>query len=238
MTGTAAEVLHGYCVRHAGDPAPDSSLTGVLGAGVRLLEDDELGLWVSYVEHRPGLAEGHLREHDRVVRSALRSCTPLPLRFGATFSDEAAALVVLRERREQFSVSLSELANRVEMGVRISQVPSSRSTTPDPEPAGAAVNPPRTGREYLEARRREMEAAASAKAAAEQALDRVAAGFADLDLPSRREIVPQERVLGLVAHLVHRQQIGNYRHRVLQLKQTLPDLDLVASGPWAPYSFV
>ncbi len=100
------------------------------------------------------------------------------------------------------------------------------------------MNPPRTGREYLEARRREMEAAASAKAAAEQALDRVEAGFADLDLPSRREIMPQEGVVALVAHLVHRQEIGNYRHRVLQLKQTLPELDLVASGPWAPYSFV
>jgi hypothetical protein len=41
-----------------------------------------------------------------------------------------------------------------------------------------------------------------------------------------------------VAHLVHRQEIGIYRHRVLQLRQTLPGLDLVASGPWAPYSFV
>jgi hypothetical protein len=234
----AAEVLHGYCVRHAGDPAPDPSLTGVMGAGVRLLEDDELGVWVSDVEHRPGLVERHLREHDRVIRSALRSSTPLPLRFGATFTDEVAALSVLRERREQFSASLSELANRVEMGVRIARAPGSRPTPSEAEGGGEVTVPPRTGREYLEARRREMEAAASAKALAEAAVDRVEAGFSDLGLPSRREIMPQEGVLGLVAHLVHRHEIGNYRHRVLQLKQTLPELDLVASGPWAPYSFV
>jgi hypothetical protein len=212
----------------------------VTGAGVRLLEDEVLGLWVSDVEARPGLAEEHLREHDRVVRSALRSCTPLPLRFGATFADEAAARGVLRERREGFSASLSELANRVEMGIRVSPAPGSRSGEREPVDPGMAeaAAPPRTGREYLEARRRELEAAASAKKAAEEALDRIEAGFADLGLPSRREVMPQQGVLGLLAHLVHRQEVGTYRHRVSQLKQTLPELDLVVSGPWAPYSFV
>jgi hypothetical protein len=231
-------VLHGYCVRHAGDPAPDPTLTGVTGAGVRLLEDEDLGIWVSDVEHRPGLVEEHLREHDRVVRSALRSCTPLPLRFGATFADDAAALSVLRERREQFSASLAELANRVEMGVRISLAAGGHSTTPSSRPGDTVARAPRTGREYLEARRREMDTAASESAVAQEALDRVETGFSDLGLPSRREIMPQEGVLGLVAHLVHRQEVGNYRQRVIQLKDTLPELDLVASGPWAPYSFV
>jgi hypothetical protein len=244
-------VLHGYCVRRAADPLPAGELSGVAGGAVLRLEEAGLALWYSSFPAPVGPTLEHLRQHDAVIRSALRSATPLPLRFGARFTSEAEAGRSLVARADEFTQTLDRLANRVEMGIRVSRRPGApRSENPMGEgsgpprdsPAGPGgrpeTHPVRTGREYLEARRRELNAAAARRAEAGELLDRVEAALADLELPVHREMLPQEGVEGLVAHLVHRGQIGLYRQRVLRLREELPELELVPTGPWAPYSFV
>jgi hypothetical protein len=229
-------VLHGYCVRSVGDPAPDAELRGVARAAVLLVEEGELALWCSELERRPEVTVERLREHDAVVRAALRSATPLPLRYGASFADEEKARAALREKQEEFRASLTELDNRVEMGIRVAY--AAGATPPREENGGGPAPPVTTGREYLEARRRALEVAAATRADAEEMVGRVEAGLADMALPGHRQILPQEGVLGLVAHLVHRGEVGLYRQRVQRLREELPELDLLLSGPWAPYSFV
>ncbi len=215
------------------------------------LEEAGLALWYSELAERPEPTVGHLREHDAVTRSALRTATPLPLRFGTRFTHEAEARRSLAARTGDFITTLDRLANRVEMGIRVSVREGSdggvngadrgREHTggmPETGSEGRDHPPVRTGREYLEARRRELDTAAARHAGAEAILDRVDGALADLDLPVHREMLPREGVVGLVAHLVHRGQVGLYRQRVLRLREELPELELVLTGPWAPYSFV
>jgi hypothetical protein len=234
------EVIYGYCVRRADEPAPADDLKGISGAGVYLLEESGLGLWYSDLGRTPAPEVQHLREHDVVVREALRSATPLPLRFGATFAGIGAARATLRERREEFHASLETVADRVEMGIRVSQAATHEGRVISPPTARVA--PPagtiRTGREYLENRRRELDTAAAARARAEKAADQVEALLSDLELPTRREIIADQGVLALVAHLVQRSGVHAYRSRVEMMRASLPELHLVLTGPWAPYSFV
>jgi hypothetical protein len=228
-------VLHGYCIRGRGDPEPDAVVEGLGGGGILRIEEGDLVLWCSELDARPAVTIDHLKAHDNVVRAALRVATPLPLRFGTAFDDEAAARAMLRERSEEFGAALERVAGRVEMGIRVSAAEGFEAV---PEPRSEPRPKARSGREFLEIRRRELDAAASMKAAAGAALDRVESGLVDLALPSHREILPREGVLGLVAHLVHRGDLGLYRQRVAALRDDLPELVLVPSGPWAPYSFV
>src|SRR5690606_12267807 len=128
-----------------------------------------------------------LREHDRVVRHALGSATPLPLRFGSRFASEDDARATLRDRRDEFLASLERVRGRVEMGLRIERA-GSRPTTAALGGAGGdtagsegSLSP---GRAYLERRRATLDARSAEVAEAEAILRDVDAELADLGLPS------------------------------------------------------
>jgi hypothetical protein len=229
-------VLYAYCVRRAGEPGPEPGLKGVGGAPVELVEAEGLGLWVSAGGAPPPMVE-RLREHDRVVRAALRSATPLPIRFGTRFADDAAARETLRERRDEFLAGLERVAGRVEMGLRLCwDPPAPAQEAPPEEPgAGAEVGP---GRAYLERRRRERAEDARTRERAAEALARVERFFADLELPAERRVLPEPGVAGTVAHLVHRADMTGYRKRAERAEVESLPMRLLLTGPWAPYSFV
>jgi hypothetical protein len=228
-------VLYAYCIAPADAPAPSEGLVGVDGAGVREVRDGALRLWLSEGGAAPPTPE-RLRAHDRVVRAAMRVVTPLPVRFGTRFPDEDAARASLRERREELLASLDRVQGRVEMGVRVLWNEAQREE--------AAVQLERqsprngSGREYLEQRRREREAETGVRRRAEALLDSVEEVLADPEVPSVRSVLPRADIVGTLAHLVQRSALSQYRQRVEQARERLPEVALALSGPWAPYSFV
>ena len=221
-------MLVGYCVRRAGEPGPDPSLAGVGGAPVRLVEAAGLGLWLSdHTGDDAGPAQ--LREHDAVVRAALESATPLPLRFGTHLRDDAAARTLLTERAEEFGEALERVAGRVEMGIRVLW------DRPDPPAGSASVH---SGKEFLEMRRRAILGEEERRREAEAMLAGVERHLAPLGLPQARAVLAREDVAGTLAHLVQRDELTRYVSHVKEAGRALPRGRLRLSGPWAPYSFV
>lgn len=234
----AGERLHAYCVRRAGDPRPAPGLSGVLGGPVRVVEEAGLGMWVSDVGD-PGTTVERLREHDRVVRAALRSATPLPVRFGTGFRDEDAAREALRSGADAFHASLERVAERAEMGVRVGwDLDAERALVESRLPPAPPPGEVRTGRDFLEARRRDFRAEEGLRLRAEELLDRVERELSEPGVPSVRTLLMRPEAAGSVAHLVHRSRLRTYRERFESARATLGDLHLTLSGPWAPYSFV
>jgi len=207
------------------------------GAPVQLLEAGELALWVS--EAAPGAPTvERLKEHDAVVRAALRCATPLPVRYGTAFVDAGRARELLAEKREEFLAALERVAGRVEMGIRVAweaPLPAAAEAPVGEAPSGEEAGP---GRAYLERRRREREAEAGRRRAAEEALDAVESLFTDLEISSRRRVLPEPGIAGTLAHLVHRTDLRHYTERLNRAKNASFPVSLHPSGPWAPYSFV
>ncbi|CAN5416095.1 GvpL/GvpF family gas vesicle protein [soil metagenome] len=235
-------MLHAYCVRRAGDPPPDASLTGLDGAAVSLVENAGLGAWLS----RAGRAEptpGRLREHDRVVRAALRTATPLPIRFGAPLRDEAAVAEMLATRSEELLAGLARVSGRVEAGVTVRwdlHAERERVLCSHPQLRHATHTPvtPVSGRQYLERRRGEHLLEDLLQERARALLSRVGAALeADL-LPASLTLLPLPEVAGMLAHLVPREEFAAYRRRFELAREALPEATLTLTGPWAPYSFV
>lgn len=221
-------MIVGYCIRRVGDPPPDAGLRGRGQAEIRVVDAGELALWVSDSTSGTATLE-EVQEHDRVVRSALQTATPLPLRFDARFTDEAAARRMLLDRQQELLASLDRVAGRVEIAVRVLWAV---------EPALPPRPEIRSGRAYLEALQREREAEAERRLLAESILDRLALHFAPLELPTVRRVLPERGVAGTLAHLVHRVQLHHYRTFAAEARDANPDVSLRFSGPWAPYSFV
>lgn len=217
-----------YCIRKRGDPPPDPGVRGVEGLPVRLLEDDALGLWWSPGD--PGLPEiDSVREYDAVVRAALRSATPVPLRFGTPLADEEEARQLLHERRDELLESLGRVGGRVEIGLRILwETPPA----PAPEPVDES------GRAYLESRRAALRQERETRARATEIAERVGEHFAALDAPMVRQLLPAPGVAAALAHLVHRGSGRLYRQCLEEARAAIPGVRLKATGPWAPYSFV
>lgn len=232
--------LLGYCVRRAGDAGPDAAIRGVNGAEVRVLEHRDVGIWISPAGADDPTPE-HLREYDQVVRVALRTATPLPLRFGARFESEADVEGVLDSRRDDFLAALERVAGRVEVGITLlwdEEAERARIVLENPE-LRDPESPPASGRDYLEARRRTAAVDERMRSRAEGILLRAEhLLLGEADVSAVRRVQPRSGVAASLALLVGRNMLGEYRRRVAEARVALPEVCLAVSGPWAPYSFV
>ncbi len=236
-------ILHAYCIRAAGEPPPGPEVRGIGGAEVVAVEAaDGMSAWVSRLDAPPAPEPDRLREHDAVVRAALRTETPLPLRFGAAFEDEAALRAALAERRAELRASLERVRGRVEMGAALAwdaAAARERVLARRPELRPMAEKPA-TGRAYLEARRREHGLEAALREQAEALLERVSRAVAAAlpEVVEARTTLPRPAITGTLAHLVRRGDVSAYREAVKRVAEELPEAEVRLSGPWAPYSFV
>src|SRR5690606_20529181 len=139
-------------------------------------------------------------------------------------------------RAAEYEAALERVAGRVEGGVQVRWKGGAGSpaiATPAAEEAAL-----RSGAEYLRRRRERMERERALRARAEDGLDSVEPAFAALQLPTARTVVASAETAGILAHLVHRGHARAYRMHADHVRDRLTPLDLVFSGPWAPYSFV
>jgi hypothetical protein len=228
-----------FCIRRAGDPPPREGLRGPGGGAVRLLEEGRLGVWMSAGE-LPAATVESIGAHDAVVRAALRSATPVPARYGTAFADEEEARASLREREAELLAALERVADRVEMGLRVTWGEGTAADGGGDASAGGSPGTPAipSGRDFLLARRREMEERTELRERAGALLDEVEKLVDAKAYPSVRKVLPERGVAGLLAHLVHRRDARSYRERVDAARRNLPGVGLHLSGPWAPYSFV
>jgi hypothetical protein len=234
-------VLYGYCIRRDSDPPPPDGTTGVDGATVRRLEAAGLAIWLSAAPADRDPAAARIRDHDAVVRKAMRTVTPLPIRFGTVFADDDAARAVLHDRAAEFGASLDRVCGKMEVGVRVvwdEDAQRGAVEAENPRPKVVDGGPFPGGRRFLEVRRRRIETDRALRSRAEELLDRIQACFVPLGAPCVRDVMPRTDVAGTLTHLVGRTEKESYRLRVEGARRSFSNLSIVMSGPFAPYSFV
>ena len=147
--------------------------------------------------------------HDGLVQVALESCsTVLPFRMGTCLADAAEVSRVLELNALGLTEQLRRLRGRVEMGLKARIDPPPR-TAPDDG----------VGHRFFEG----------------------LGGLRDLaPLHSdRRERFMRrtDRNLFDGRYLVDRSDVEGFWSAVAVLRQSMPAVPMIASGPWAPYSF-
>jgi hypothetical protein len=221
--------VYAYCVVPAG-VAPPAGLTGVDDAALVVHDADALGVWFSRHEQRPTPDIVRVRQHNAVVSAPFGlGVTPVPFRFGQWLDDEQAIADRIRRHGERWRTRLTELAATCELGIRI--------RWPRSEPAARDVTgPARSGRAYLERVARNHARKAELRAHADRLGEalRSAAG----DLLIRERIDAGGAVTLVVAHLVRTADVAAHATAIDRVRQEHPELEIVLTGPWPPYSFV
>jgi hypothetical protein len=153
-----------------------------------------------------------LWRHEELLEGLMERRPLLPVRYGTRVPDEAAAAAAVAGRGAELMAQLDRVRGAVEVSVRV------RGAEPSPPATGSE-----SGVEYLRART----AASRAGEAVHEVLD-----------PLARE----SRVLGgadalRAAYLVEHGDVDAFVARVRELQGAHPELAILCTGPWPPYSF-
>ncbi|MFL5927283.1 MAG: GvpL/GvpF family gas vesicle protein [Gaiellaceae bacterium] len=195
-------------------------LPEVAGVDGRPLEEHALEDVSAVVSRHSAPAAGDPRadavSHGLVVEG-LAALAPavLPVRFGQTFGDAAALAAVMRERRDAIRRALDHVRGCVEIGVRVAGAALPRS-------ALAASS----GSDYMQER--------LARLAEHDAITH--------ELHERLEDLSRASVQGSragfeAAYLLERTRLDAAQDAVRRFATSHPELTVVSTGPWAPYSF-
>ena len=164
---------------------------------------------------------------QHAITSALhaRSSAMLPARFGTALTERELGDLVEREAPSLLQ-ALDAVRGRAQMTVRL------RVTAPARETGATARTPStaRSGRGYLDARRRDAVAFSRLAAAARRVVG---------DLVAAEELEP--RAAGgesAIFHLVALDRTDAYRERASALQKVLRPSPARVTGPWPPFAFV
>lgn len=217
-----------YAVLPARTPPPPGT-TGLEDGEVRLAAAGPLWVWCSALTAPPAPTVERARGHHAVVAAAFAAGdTPLPLRYGQWVEDAGALERWGRERGAGLAERLARVAGTAEFGVRVARAAGALA-----QPVPVAPTPGRAHMERLAARF----ATSGGGAEGEAVLERLRASLAGLVRDERVDPPGERSGVLSVSHLVPRTREDEYRGRVRDVRDRVPDLSFLVTGPWPPYSF-
>jgi len=208
--------------------------TGVLGLNesrLRAIPDDRVAVVVSDLEAPVEPTEAALWRHEGVVEELMHHGPVLPMRFGSTVPDEAAARRMLHERGGELSAGLDRVRGAVELGVRVlweAPTGAQGALVEGEEAAGAGGG---AGTTYLMRR-------LGASRRSHSLADDIHAPLARLARSSTRRLLVTPRLLLSGAYLLEEGATEDFRACVAELDERLEEVAILCTGPWPPYSFV
>ena len=233
-----------YCLRTDRADPPDG-LTGVDDAMVHAVHAAGLIAWVSDVADGIKPTVDRVRAHDAVCAAALAGGeTPLPIRFGQTFPDDAAVVVELAARAAVLRPRLARIAGCVELRVVMprdslpasEEEPIAGARAPDAASAGsdASREADRPGTAFLKRLARRGREDLARAVGCEEVRDAVRSAAKSLIVG--QQPCESTRGISFFPVLIRRAEVDAFRSAIAEIlrSQAIP---LSVLGPFAPYSF-
>jgi hypothetical protein len=239
-----------YCIRADGAEPP--GIFGIDGSRVRSVEASDLFAWVSDVgDGAVDVTVDRLKAHDSVCAAALAmGDTPLPIRFGQSFADDAALVRGIADREATLRERLERVAGCVELRVVITR--GRAADVNDETPAfhlphgdestdidGSGVRDDASGDEgpgtsFLRRLARVGRADLAREVACEEARHAVRTAASAFIVEQQR--CEATRGMAFFPVLVRRADVDVFRDMTETILSS-QQIDLSVLGPFAPYSF-
>lgn len=185
----------------------------------------------------PAAAEALALAHAELLNRIAAETTVAPARLGAASPTKSALLSGVAEQRAALLADLAQVRGRAEYVLKFSAAAAGPASTPP------AAQPPRTGRSYLQSKLAARRAGRDRSQAAAAVIERVCADAAQLATLSHFAAGPTQRDparRAALTLLVPRAAAPSLEALVAAAaaQAAAMGLELSASGPWAPFSFV
>jgi len=212
-------VIHLYGVVQELEELPP--VPGLEGAPLERRQIEGLELVVSRTQRELlAVSEESVLAHATVVDQLMaRSRAVLPVQFGRPFADEKELSEAVRTKAQELERGLSRVRGCVEFGLRVL----------GGEPAQGEASSGSSGRDYMLARLAETHERDALSEELHEPLARLSRacvrfGGASSDLLQ-------------AAYLVAEARAASFREHVSRLTTSHPELTVVCTGPWPPYTF-
>ena len=227
--------LYTYCLTTLDTKMPEG-MVGAFGRTVYPVTSGGVTAFVSeVVEDSFAVNKENVVIHQNVVAAVLEQTTPLPFRFG-TIVSEPALTSYLISRQAALLKQLALVESCVEMSVKIiwqkDQTPERPTANRSEGEQGGGA-----GSAFLRMKRDEIVGSEQLIDEANQLGSGIKSQLESLVREVRITVRPSERLVVAADCLVERPRLDLYRAAVEKLVSERPDLHLLTSGPWAPYSF-
>ena len=177
--------------------------------------------------------------HGAIVEALQERGPTLPVRFGTVVPDAEAVARALAERRTELTTDLARLGDKLEFGLIVlwDRPPGDDDSRSDGsvEDDGPGHGP---GTRYLRARLVASRRAVARQAAAETIAREIDAALGPCVLDRRCSVAPTGRLAIRAAFLIEPTRFDACRQAIAEVRKRRPDLRVLVSGPWSPYSFV
>ncbi len=212
-------------------------LKGIGGGPVEAIWCGALAAAVSAVAQPeiPPSADNVLR-HEAVVEALHHGGPSVPVRFGTVLPDADAVRRSVTLRREQLMEDLARVGDKQELGVTALWAERDEG---DAGPEGAEeLQGLASGTRYMLARFREHRREAELReraAGIRRDMDRALLPHA---LDVRSLVLPSPGIAVRATYLIEPGRIGRFERAFEELRLGCPELRMLLTGPWPPYSFV
>jgi hypothetical protein len=188
----------------------------------------------------PSQGADEVWRHETVIESLMRDCTVVPMRFGTLAPSHRHVEDILCRTYRALTEDLARVRGQVEIGLRCASMVTedAEDAECDCRPADHALMGPGPGSVYLRARvakeRHSRERQSSKLRLLRDVYDKLASHAHDSRLDDR----PEDRHGIAAAFLLPRDRMTAFQEIVSGVAAANPDLALLCTGPWPPYSFV
>ena len=245
-----------YAICRPEDAAGLAGSPGVGDSQVRLLDVGALSAVVSSVPLTDFGEEGLRRNledlqwveavarcHNAVVAECFRRGPVAPVSLATVCFDDAAVVSRVSTWRAQVLEALARVDGCTELGVKVCQRQDAEAGLKEPVPTtSSGVG---AGAAYLQKLKAEAQQRESRSQSLSAAVEQVHHRLSERAVASRRHPVQDPRLSGHAgqmvlngAYLVAAEEVERFRGHVADVAADHPDLELVLTGPWPPYSFV
>lgn len=231
-----------YAILSAGAEFPQA-LTGLGDAPVSLVPAGAIAAAVSpFMESSAAPSPAQLLRHEATVEAIRRVAPALPARFGTIFPDIAAVANALAARAPELQADLARVGDKLEMGLSILWATFEPGDTPSQDDAAAPLPtalqaPSGPGARYLASRFMRYASESRGAADARRLAQRVDAALRPYVIESRYAVRPAPRLALRSVHLLQPDGEAAFRRVCEELRSGAPDVRVLVTGPWPPYSF-
>ncbi|MGZ3585389.1 MAG: GvpL/GvpF family gas vesicle protein [Ktedonobacterales bacterium] len=229
------------------DAVLPQTLTGLGDAPVTLITSGAIAAAVSCItEPSVDALPAQLLRHETVVETIRRVAPALPVRFGTIFPDVAALTQILAARAPILQADLARVGDKLEMGLLVLRAAPEPGAAAPHADGGASIpelpmplrDSSGPGAQYLASRFARYAGESRVGEDARRLAQRVDAALRPYVIESRYTLRPAPRLALRSAHLLQPNGEAAFRRVCEDLRTGAPDLRLLVTGPWPPYSFI
>jgi len=199
-----------------------------------------------------------LWRHEEVVEALMTGRAVLPARFGTSLPSHRHVGDMLSQSYARFVQDLARVRGHVEIGVRFLAIAEHRPTDSSPVRDASAVAAPQSGNSgppsaaangfdrfgpgpgiaYLQAKAAKQRSSRNRRRVGLGMVQELCAALVSQATASRLDAEPADRQGMSAAFLVPRDRLASFQAIVGRIADAHPELALLCTGPWPPYSFV